>query len=203
MLNGKVISGITDKTPQKLLLDAGAYFKNYVVGTDTFATAVTAGKLLGATKGGGSFSAAPKIRPLEMDGMRGPTKGLEVVDEWEVMIGAKLVEVSADTIVAALAIADKAVGAAGPPDYSKYEIITGRTNIKDTDYLENITWVGTLSGSLEPVIIQVLNALNMKGLELSMEDKSEGVIETEFTGHFDFTKPDEVPFKIFYPKVTA
>ena len=41
-------SGYTSETPKSLLLDAGAFFKNFYVGTDTFESAVTAGKLIGA-----------------------------------------------------------------------------------------------------------------------------------------------------------
>lgn len=203
MINSKVISGLTDKTPQSLLLDAGAFFKNFTVGTDTFETAVTAGKLLGATKGGGSFSAIPSFRPIEIDGIRGAVKDLQVLEAWEVKLGAKLVELTAQALVSALAVADKVAGTSGTPDLSTYEIIKGRNYVETTDYIDNITWVGTLSGSQTPVIIQVLNALNTGGLSLSFEDKGEGVVETEFMGHYELTAPDEVPFVIYYPKVVA
>lgn len=206
MIANKTINGITAKTPKRLLLDAGAFFKNFDMETDTFDSAVTAGKLLGATKGGGSFSAVPAMRQVEIDGIRGSVKGLKVLDLWEVKIGANIVEVSVDTLVLALAIADKTVGVdnsgTGGADLSDYDVISGRNNILDTDYIENITWVGTLSGSNKPVIIQVLNAMNEKGLELSFEDKTEGVVETEFMGNFDFENPDKVPFNIYYPKET-
>lgn len=207
MIANKTINGLTSKTPLRLLLDAGAFFKNFDVKTDTFESAVIAKKLLGATKGGGSFSAVPAIRKIEIDGVRGSVKGLGVLDTWEVKIGANIVEVTADTLVSALGIADKTAGtdgsAGGGADLSGYDIITGRSHILDTDYIGNVTWVGTLSGSLKPVIIQVFNALNEKGLELSFEDKSEGVVETEFMGNFDFADPDNVPFVIYYPKETA
>lgn len=206
MIANKTLNGITNKTPKRLLLDAGAFFKNYDMETDTFDEAVTAGKLLGATKGGGSFSAVPAIRQIEIDGIRGSVKGLKVLDSWEVKIGANIVEVSADTLLLALAISDKTVGidntTTGGADLTGYDVISGRNNILDTDYIENITWVGTLSGSNKPVIIQVLNAMNEKGLELSFEDKTEGVVETEFMGNFDFENPDKVPFNIYYPKET-
>ena len=55
-------SGFTEATAENLLLDAGAFFVDYEVDTDTFETAVTSGKLLGATRGGGSFNATPTIR---------------------------------------------------------------------------------------------------------------------------------------------
>ena len=195
----KVISGLTAKTTEKLVLDAGAFFKNYKVGTDTFETAVTSGKLLGATKGGGSFTAVPSFRNIEIDGLRGEAKGTKILETWEIKLGATVVEVTPDTLQTALAVSEKTTESG----ITTHEVIKGKMCITDSDYIENITWVGNLSGSEEPVIIQVYNALNTKGLELEFEDKSEATIELEFTGHFDMKKANEVPFNIYYPKITG
>lgn len=195
----KVISGLTAKTTEKLVLDAGAFFKNYKVGTDTFETAVTSGKLLGATKGGGSFTAVPSFRNIEIDGLRGEAKGTKILETWEIKLGATVVEVTPDTLQTALAVSEKAT----EDGITTHEVIKGKMCITDADYIENITWVGNLSGSEEPVIIQVYNALNTKGLELGFEDKSEATIELEFTAHFDMKKANEVPFNIYYPKITG
>lgn len=195
----KVISGLTAKTTEKLVLDAGAFFKNYKVGTDTFETAVTSGKLLGATKGGGSFTAVPSFRNIEIDGLRGEAKGTKILETWEIKLGATVVEVTPDTLQTALAVSEKTTESG----ITTHEVIKGKMCIADSDYIENITWVGNLSGSEEPVIIQVYNALNTKGLELGFEDKSEATIELEFTGHFDMKKANEVPFNIYYPKITG
>lgn len=193
----KVINGLTEKTTKHLALDAGAFFKNYKVDTDTFDTAVSGGKLIGATKGGGSFKAVPTFRTVELDGMRGAVKGTKILESWEVTIGANVAEVTEDNLKISLGVANDAESSEKPENYKK---ITGKNCISDKDYLENITWVGTLSGSKDPVIIQVYNALNTKGLELSFEDKGELVIEMEFEGHFDM-KTKEVPFAIYYPKL--
>ena len=84
----KIISGFNSKTAENLLLDAGAFFKNYDMETDSFDKAVTAGKLIGATRGGGQFNATPDIRQIEVDGVKGRAKGLEALDSWEVSLGA-------------------------------------------------------------------------------------------------------------------
>lgn len=203
----RVISGLTAQTTQKLLLDAGAFFKNYnmvaVEGTesvpaDTFESAVAAGKLLGATKGGGSFTAVPTFRSIEVDGARGELKGMKILETWEIKMGATLVEVSAETLKDALAISS-----IDTESNTTHDVITGNMCLKPTDYIDNITWVGNLSGSEETVVIQIFNALNTKGLELSVEDKAEATIETEFVGHFDMDKVNEVPFAIYYPKQTV
>lgn len=193
----KTYSGFTATTAEKLLLDAGAYFKNFIVGTDTFDSAVTAGKLLGATQSGGNFSAIPTIRKIEIDGVKGSARGLEVIDEWVITIVANIKEISEEAILNALATGTSIAGTTG------YKKITARNYILDTDYLDNVVWVGRLSGSLIPVIIVVKNALSIGGLTLNTADKAEATLTTTFTGHYAADKLDEPPFEIHYPDVTV
>lgn len=192
----KVINGLNEKTTQHLVFDAGAFFKNYDVKTDTVETATE--KLIGATKGGGSFKAVPIFRTIELDGMRGALKGTKILESWEVSIGANVVEVTPENLAISLGVSKEVETLEEKP--TGYKKVGGKMCISDKDYLENVTWIGTLSGSKDPVIIQVFNALNTKGLELGFEDKGELVIEMEFEGHFDM-KAKEVPFAIYYPKL--
>lgn len=201
MKNCTVINGLNSKTPENLLLGPGAVYKDFTVGTDTVLTA--SAKLLGATKGGSGFKAVPSIRQVEIDGLRGAVKGMDIVDGWEITLSAKIVEVTAANLKLAVGPATQTAGTAGPPNTADWEIIKGTNCVLDTDYASNITWIGSLSGTDKPVIIQVYNALNTKGLELSFEDKGEGVIEAEFRGSYDLNKLGEVPFAIFYPKITV
>lgn len=190
----KKYSGFTSATAESLVLNAGAFFKNFTVGTDTFDSAVTAGKLIGATKGGGEFSAVPEVRQIEVDGVAGRAKGLEVIDSWETYLKATVLEIKEDTLMLGLGAATKTENA-----QTGYDAISADASIELTDYIENITWVGTLSGSNKPVIIQVYNALNTDGLKLSVQDKSEASIEMTFYGHYAQGSLDTAPFKIFYP----
>ena len=188
-------SGYTTETAKSLLLDAGAFFKNFYVGTDTFESAVAAGKLLGATQGGGSFTATPEIRQIEIDGIKGVAKGMQAIDQWAVTLSANVKEVKKSTLQTALA-ASKVDSTSN----NTYDIISANNEIVLTDYIDNITWVGRLSGTVEPVIIQVYNALNTTGLTVNAVDKSEAVLNLTFTGHYVDTDLDTPPFKIFYPK---
>ncbi|WP_339145450.1 MULTISPECIES: hypothetical protein [unclassified Sutcliffiella] len=191
----KMFSGFTNKTAENLLMHAGAFFKNFDVENDTFDSAVEAGKLLGASRGGGEFSAVPELRSIEVDGVRGKAKGLQVIDSWEVKLTANIMEVTTSVLADALAASET-----DSTTNVDYNIVKGKNVINLTDYIDNITFVGTLSGSDKPVIIQVYNALNSNGLTLTTEDKSESVITLEFEGHFDANKLDEPPFAIYYPK---
>ena len=191
----KTYSGYTSETPKSLLLDAGAFFKNFYVGVDTFETAVAAGKLIGATQGGGNFSAIPTYRAIPIDGVKGTAKGLQVIDEWVITLTANVKEVKKSTIQAALA-----ASYADTSSSADYDIISARNEIVLTDYIDNITWVGKLSGTNDPVIIQVYNALNTSGLTVNVADKTEAVLALTFTGHYVDTDLDTPPFRIYYPK---
>lgn len=196
----RTYSGFTKETPERLLLDAGAFFKNFVyenggAKNDTFESAVNAGKLIGATKGGGEFSAVPSIRHIEVDGVKGRAKGLEVVDSWDVYLKATVLETTSESVREALGAA-----AVDTESDEAYDVITGKPYIELADYLDNVTWVGTLSGSDEPVIIQVFNGLNTEGLKLTVQDKGEATIPMTFYGHYTFDDLDSPPFKVLYPK---
>jgi len=200
MKKKRSFSGFTKETPDHLLLDAGAFFKNFIYevngdSNDTFDSAVAGGKLIGATKGGGEFSAAPEIRQIEVDGVKGRAKGLEVIDSWDVYLKATVLETTSESIKSALC-----ASTVDTESDKVYDVITGNAAIGLEDYIDNVTWVGTLSGSDIPVIIQVYNGLNTDGLKLTMQDKNEGTIPMTFYGHYTQDDLDSPPFKIFYPK---
>lgn len=191
----KKYSGFTTETAKSLLLNAGAYFKNFDVSTDNFDSAVAAGKLIGATKGGGEFSAVPEIRQIEVDGVAGRAKGLETIDSWDIYLKANVLEVKEATIQSGLA-----ASSVDTSTNTDYDIITASNNLEVSDYIDNITWVGTLSGSDKPVIIQIFNALNTEGLKFSTTDKAEATISLTFYAHYTQDDLDTPPFKIYYPK---
>ncbi len=192
----KTYSGFTGDTAKHLLLDSGAFFKNFNVGTDTFESAKAAGKLIGATSGGGEFSAVPESRQIEIDGVKGRAKGLTTIDSWEVYLKATFVEVKPDLIKMTL-------GSGQAETVGSNTVITAKNNIELTDYINNITWVGTLSGSDTPVIIQVYNALATDGLTFSFEDKNQAGIEVTFYGSYTQEDLDTPPFEIVYPSVSG
>lgn len=196
----KTYSGYTAATSENLLLDAGAFFVNFDIEIDTFDSAVTSDKLLGATRGGGSFSAVPEFRSIEVDGVKGKAKGLQVIDSWEVKMSSNVLEVTKETLARALASSEL-----DTTTNLEYDVINAKNHIELTDYIDNITYVGTRSGSDEPIIIQIYNVLNKNGLTLETADKGESVLAMEFEGHYDDAELDKPPFSIFYPKevVTA
>ena len=74
----KSFNGLTKKTKENLMLDAGAFFKNFTVGEDTYETAKTGGKCIGATKGGGEFSAKPNMNIIYTAGLNFSLFGIQI-----------------------------------------------------------------------------------------------------------------------------
>lgn len=201
----KPYSGYTANTPDKLLLDAGAIFKNFIPGTDTYASAKAAGKCLGATQKGSEFSAAPSIRRMEIDGVHTRTKGDTLIDGWDVYLKTTLVEMTTENLKLGLGVGDSAASTAA----TGYDEITGRDTIRDSDYISNITYVGNILGEDEPIIIQIFNAFHEGGLTITNEDKNNASVECQFYGYLDPSVYSSVdadltpPFKIFRPTETS
>ena len=195
----KTISGFNSETAKNLILDAGAIFVGFDIENDTYETA-KATKLIGATSGGNTFEAKPEFRNVEVDGVKGKAKSLSFLTSWEVTMSVNLLEFREETFKYGLAAVNSNDLTIGGKDYVS---IKARNDITDTDYLDNITFVGTISGSSEPVIIQVYNALNLEGLSVNAVDGDDVVAELVFTGHYDPEDLDNPPFAIFYPKKTS
>lgn len=185
------ITGLTSNTPKNLLLGAGAFFKNYDVTTDTPATAAT--KLIGATQGGGTFSAVPTVRQIAVDGSKTNVKGLQTIDEWVVTMTANVKEVTADSIVLALGAGTKA--SSTTPAGTK---VTANDDISDDDYIDNITWIGSLNDGSKMVAIVLKNGLSINGLTVTPADKNEAVIPVTITGNYDLDDLDTAPFEIYF-----
>lgn len=190
----KRYTGYTEKTMENRMTGAGAYFQNYDPMTDTFTSAVASGKLIGATKGGGNFVAKASIRPIEVDGIPGKVKGMEEIDSWDVDMTANILEITAETLKTAL-------GAATISDVEgkNYKKVLGKNTIDAEDYQDNITFLGTVSGFEDPVIVQVFNALSIDGLNVGTKDKDDAVVPVKWTGHYSDASLDNPPFAIWVP----
>ena len=186
------ITGYTTKTKENLQLDSGAYYINFDVGTDTPETAT--GKLIGATQNGGTFTAKATFRNVQVDGMHCDLKEMEFIDKWDVNMTVNTMEITTQNLKLALGAASTKVS------NEKWDLIEGKTVVTGEDFLENVTFVGRISGTREPIIIQVLNALCVDGLVLDSKDNGNAVVSMNFKGHGDETLPDKAPFRIYRPK---
>lgn len=190
-----ILSAFTKDTAKNMQLDAGLLVRGL---TDilNFNGTIADDKKLGATAGGASFSATPEMRNIfeGIDGAKGNYKDGNVIDNWEITLTATVKEMTAKNLQLAMATADI------KSDNDKFDVLTPRMEVKSTDYIDNICWLGTMNGSSEPMIIELKNVLNTNGISFTAEDKGSGSVELELKAHFDLSKPNEVPFNIYFPK---
>ena len=187
-------TGYTANTKKHLLLGAGALYKNFTVGTDTPST----GTVIGATQGGIEFKATPTVRNIQVDGILGKVTELDVIDAWDVSLGGSFLEVNEEVIERGLGACTK-----DTTTDQNYDIIQGATEFSSGDYIENVTYIGTVSGTSTPVIVQIFHAINTGGLTFKAEDGKEGTIDVLFEGRYAISDNGVPPFKIYWPKAVG
>ena len=195
-----MITGLRPATFENLQLNAGVFLVNFDATTYGDAAALEDGVLaaleegtniIGATIGGGTFSAEPEIRQIEADGMRYPIIGSTVNDMWSVHLTGTMKEITPENFKRCLISCDM--------DTSKpnVTVLTVRTDIEPGDYIPRLCWVGDTSKGF--VLIELDNALNLAGASFTFTDKGEGSIPFDFQGHVsDLDKMDKAPFRIYF-----
>ena len=91
-------TGLNANTPDRIFVDAGAVYINYGLSDE---------RLLGATRGGNEFNLNRVLRDVEVDGVKGSTKGLRRVTEVRPQITCNLIELSLDNFLKAIAGAEQ------------------------------------------------------------------------------------------------
>jgi len=184
--------GITAETVKNMILDAGAVYVNY---------GETDERLIGATSGGNTFTVEREIKEIEIDGARGKVKGARRIISENASLTINLLEMSAENFKLALTAADLSdvMDEAGTTKIA--DKIKPRGKILDTDYLTNIALVTTVSGTDQPCVIILKNALADDEIELELEDTEEGTPEITISAHYDPANLSEVPYEIHYPVV--
>lgn len=184
-MNSTNTVGFTSVTPDHLIIDSGAIYKDYSLPTEA---------LIAATSGGNEVNIKVTMRGVKVDGLKmDDIKGLKIFQSATITMKSNLLECTADILKMAL-VADV--------DTSNvdYDNITGRTSILLSDYIDNIALVGRLSGSFKPIVVIIKNVLNTGGLSLKADDDKDNILPIELTAHLDPNNPTVLPYEIHYPK---
>lgn len=195
-----MVTACRTETFQNLQLNAGAFLMGFDYSTytdaDTLRAAVATAladdtKLLGATRGGGTFVVTSEIREPDVDGKRYRFKGGAFVDSVDAQLSGSLVEIRPDIFAKVLATGESTTS-------GQKTTIKMHTAIQDTDYIDSLVWVGDMSnGGL--VLIALKNALNNNGMTLTFTDKGEGTIPFEFHAYQDTVEDyDYAPFEVIF-----
>lgn len=174
-----MLTGVTSETKQNIQLGAGVLCSGFVS-----ATKVISG-IIGASRGGGSFTAVPTTRQIPVDGMPTHTVGMEVIDDWIATLNVTLLDTTETAIKLALGAADVTSG-----------VIKARHEIKEEDY-EDVYWVGNKAGG-GFLAIKLLNARNKSGFNFTIVDKGEGTFSLALIANYSIPTTGEfiVPFEI-------
>ena len=187
-------SGITQQTTKSLLLNAAVLYEGLKYDP---VEKKWRGTLLGATSGGTKVKISSDYQVIEVDGAIVKVKGLTQKQGESGSIEANLVEVTEDNLKMAI------VGKESKSDIEGYSLIETKALLEDSDYIENIAAVGTLSNG-KPVIVIMENMLCTSGLELDTKNKNNVVMKVSFECHAGFEDDhDTLPIRIYYPKESA
>lgn len=192
----------TDKTIQISKLTPGVSFiglastyssptvGDYVVGAWTD----DEDHVLGATNGGNKLSIIPEITPIEVDGAVVEIKGLNQKTGETGTLEVNLAQHTVESLKRAI------VGKVVDSLIKGYTQIETKSLIELSDYLDNVSFVGTMTDGTEIIAIME-NAICFSGLELDNKNKETSVCATKFKATADFAGGvfDKLPIYIFYP----
>ncbi|MCL1949756.1 MAG: hypothetical protein FWF59_08495 [Turicibacter sp.] len=187
-------TGYTRNTPRSFVLNAGAVIKNLV-----WSGGQWRGERLGATSGGNSLTLTQEIEQIEVDGVFGGARGLDIITESEASLTCNVIELTAENI--RTAIRGRSFASNGTNYPTGYTVIEPKGQIEDSDYLQNIAYVGSVAGSDRPIIVILHNAICTSGLELENTDGEKGTVEMVFEGRVDAENVENqaLPVTILYP----
>jgi len=224
-------NGVTSNTPENIPLGAGTYYKNLTYGyTLTTDKAIVAGKdyytkavdvytkvvsplvadiatyyelgwsgtVIGATSGGGTFKYEAEYVDVELDGVTVLVKGISKQKVGEsASLESTIAEYSAGIISQALhLVKDLTLSNA------EYDCYVTKDSISDSDYLDNVAFVGyTATG--KAIIIILPNALCTSAFELKGENKKQGTYSITFDCTQDLSAQslNKLPVQWWFPVV--
>ena len=150
--------------------------------------------VLGATNGGNKLSIIPEITPIEVDGAVVEIKGLNQKTGETGTLEVNLAQHTVESLKRAI------VGKVVDSLIKGYTQIETKSLIDLSDYLDNVSFVGTMTDGTEIIAIME-NAICSSGLELDNKNKETSVCATTFKATADFAGGvfDKLPIYIFYP----
>ncbi|MBO4376152.1 MAG: hypothetical protein J5811_02530 [Lachnospiraceae bacterium] len=192
-------TGYTNKTKYRFMLGEGMIFKNLDPTSETsmsavITAAIAAGKLLGATQGGSTYNAKANTRNIEVDGIAGKVTDLDEIDSWDASLQTTFIETTVNTIRAALGATSVNTSAV-----SGYTKITPDNDFESSDYFTNIAFVGSMSGSEDPIILIVKNAIGNGELSINVKNNDESKVPCTFEGRYSIASISDPPFEIWVP----
>lgn len=188
-------SGITENTPKNIMLGAGTIHRGLALADGKWNFEES---LIGATSGGSSFSITPEFMDIEVDGATVKVKGLQQKVGETATMEVNFIEMTPELLKMCV-VGDTEAST----DYEGYSEIRSRARVQESDYIENLAYVGKKTDGT-PIIIIFEQAICTSGLSVEGRNKEAGV----FTGTFECVadispEADTLPWRILYPTPTV
>lgn len=168
--------GITENTPDRLVLDAGIIYLGAIVSDN----------MLGATRGGVEWNLNRAFRNMEVDGALGDIKGMKRRENVRPTVAVNALEITLDNLRHFIA------GSYEP--YGEDNTLKGG-EINLEDYIDEINIIGIRSDGAT-VRITLTDCLAEGDWSLAQNDRDEAVANVTFVAHFDPEDLDEEPWEI-------
>lgn len=187
------VSGVTDKTPKNIMLNAGTLYKSLA-----YSETKWSGTVIGATSGGTKLTITPEVLDIEVDGVLVKAKGLTQKIGETATLETNMIELTNDFIKSTV------IGTDGTSQDARFDVIESKAHIEDSDYIENFGYVGFMTDGT-PIVIIFDYALCTSGIELEGKNKEAAVIPATFECYADLSEglTDTLPYHIYTAKVTA
>ncbi|MBE6056794.1 hypothetical protein [Clostridium sp.] len=195
---GLQTTGYTKSTPQYYWVDAGAVYKNLKYNKET---KEWEGTLLGATSDGNKVTIEQEYRTIEVDGVFVEAVGQKVLKSSKAELEINVKEVTAENIRLAINGVVRDVGEEEAP--TGYKVVEGKGKLENSDYIDSLALVGTITGSTQPVIVVLDNALCTSGLDTETKDDEEAVLKMKFEAHANAEQVADrkLPARIYFPPI--
>lgn len=184
--------GITAESVKNLLFSAGTIYKNlkYTEGTGW------QGIVLGATNGGIKLAITPEYAKPELDGASVAVKGAIIKTGETATLESSMTELTENIIKDSLHLVEDTT-----KTIQGYKAYTSKRSLTESDYLENVAYVGTLVSGKQIIVI-LDNAICTSAFEIQGQNKTQATytITFECTASFEQTDLEHLPYRIYYPQ---
>jgi hypothetical protein len=182
-------SGLTDGTYRKFVIESGEVRLGYV-------DASSQGTLLGATRGGSTFTIETTYREMAVDGAKGPVKGSRRIEKVIAKMEVTFIEFSPELIALALPGSTTEETPAVTPTHKE---IRRALQLGLANYSSSVALIGEVSGSDHPIVCILENVLADGGFSIGTKDANESDLKVQFTAHFDPSTLAKEPWAVRFP----
>jgi hypothetical protein len=183
------LHGITENSYRRFVIDSGEVRLGYVDADNT-------GVLLGATRGGSTFTIETEYRIMEVDGAKGPVKGGRRITKVVAKMEVNFIEITPALINLAL---PGSTTTEEPSDAPTHSEIKRALQLAAANYSDSVALLGEVSGSDRPIVCILQNVLADGNFEIAATDNEESVLKIQFTAHFTPEDLDTEPWIVRFP----